>query len=162
MNATYPLMLQAYQQSVASLRGLMMKTIMGSLVVAVGLVVLIWLFTPLVINLQTSNNPDFHPSILLLRLLSLGLPAFFVTNVLVFTLISLGHKKWLPMVYALAGVINIAANIWLIPQFGPPAAAITTAATECLILALLACLTWSAFGQAKQSAVDSEVVTLAT
>jgi O-antigen/teichoic acid export membrane protein len=158
MNATYPLMLQAYAQSAASLRGLMTKTLLASVAISVVIVLGTWLFAPLVINLQTHNNPDFHPSVLLLRILSLGLPAFFMTNVLVFTLICLGRKKWLPMVYVVAGIVNIAANLWLIPQFGPVAAAATTIGTELLILIILAYLTWTAFGQTEQMSLNDEVV----
>lgn len=126
----------------------MWQTVFGSVAVAGCLSVGIWLFAPLVIHLQTDGNPDFAPSILVLRLLALALPAFFVTNVLVFTLISLGQKKLLPLVYAVAGIVNISINLWLIPQFGTIVAALTTGITEIVILVLLIGLTWSAFGQA--------------
>jgi O-antigen/teichoic acid export membrane protein len=157
MNATYPLMLKAFQRGLADLRDLMRKTLLLSLMIAGAMVLIIWILAPLAIHWQTSFNADFERSILVLRLLGLGLPAFFVTNVLVFILITLGHKRWLPGVYALAGVVNIALNLWLLPTYGIVAAALTTVGTEVLILVLLIALSWSAFGQATQNEVATDV-----
>jgi O-antigen/teichoic acid export membrane protein len=153
MNSIYPLMLQAFSQSVNSLRDLMVKTLLANAAMAIVLTLALIILSPLAIHIQSDNNPDFNSSISLLRILSLGLPAFFTTNVLMFTLIALGHKRWLPFVYILAGIINLAGNIWLIPHFGPTAAAYMTIATEYFILALLAVTVWSAFGRANASSV---------
>lgn len=150
MNAVYPLMLKAKLESLASLQGLMRKTLLLSAGISVILLIGIWALAPLAIYLQTDGNADFQPSVLVLRLLSIGLPAFFCTNVLVFTLISLGQKRWLPGVYVLAGIFNIAMNIWLIPNYGIVAAALSTVATEVVILLLLWLLVWSGFGQARR------------
>lgn len=155
-NAAYPLMLQAYAKGLDSLKRFMWQTIIGSLLAVGALMIVVWFLAPLAINLQTDYNPDFAPAVTTLRLLLLALPTFFVTNVLVFTLITIGRKKWLPAVYLLAGVFNVAANLWLIPRYGTVAAAITTGATELLILLLLAGLTWLAFGQLNSSKDQSQ------
>lgn len=157
MNATYPLMLRAFEQGTDSLMGLVRKSISAnfalSLVISVGVLIT----APIAISLQTIDNPHFEPSVALLRILALGLPAFFVTNVLAYTLITMDRTRWLPWIYVMAGVLNIAANLWLIPRFGPVAAAMTTVMTEVFVLLLLGVAVWSAVGHVRQDGVRAEV-----
>jgi PST family polysaccharide transporter len=148
MNAAYPLLLKARQESLSSLRHFMWQMLAGSAALSLMAAIAIWVAAPVAISLQTAGNADFGPSIDVLRILGLSLPAFFLTNVLVFTLISLGSKRLLPAVYLLAGIINVAANVWLIPKMGTVAAALTTGLTEAIILVFLAALVWSVMGAA--------------
>ncbi|KKU85598.1 MAG: Polysaccharide biosynthesis protein [Candidatus Gottesmanbacteria bacterium GW2011_GWA2_47_9] len=79
---------------------------------------------------------DFSASIPALRVLSLGLPFFFLTSLTMWTLIAL-KKQWaLAGIYGLSMVINIALNLWLIPVYGYMAAAWITVLSEGVVLLL--------------------------
>ena len=79
----------------------------------------------------------FIDSVLPLRILSLGLPFFFLSAILWHLLIIFGKQKYLSVIYAAGALANISANLYYIPKYGYIAAAIITVASEALILLLL-------------------------
>jgi O-antigen/teichoic acid export membrane protein len=157
MNAVYPIMLQAVEEGVDHLAGLMWKVLVASVAGSLLLAVIIWWLAPDIIAILSRHNSQFVPSIAALRWLMAGLPFFFASNVLVWTIVTLDHKRWLPLAYAVAGVFNVSLNVWLIPQYGFIAAAIITGLTELVILAILIPIAWSAFGSYRQRNSDDAV-----
>jgi O-antigen/teichoic acid export membrane protein len=157
MNAVYPIMLQTVTEGADHLARLMWKVLLASVVGSLLLAAVIWWLAPDIIAILSRHNSQFEPSIAALRWLMVGLPFFFVSNILVWTIVTLDHKRWLPLAYAVAGVFNVSLNVWLIPQYGFMAAAIITGLTELVILAILIPIAWSAFGSYRQRHQDDAV-----
>src|SRR3989344_5916433 len=136
MNAVYPLLLkqQNFQFPIPNFQ--FKRTMRHSFWFLLGTsfvaVVVLWFAAPLL----TMIKSDFSASIPALRVLSLGLPFFFLTSLTMWTLIAL-KKQWaLAGIYGLSMVINIALNLWLIPVYGYMAAAWITVLSEGVVLLL--------------------------
>ena len=136
MNAVYPLLLkqQNFQFPISNFQ--FKRTMRHSFWFLLGTsfvaVVVLWFAAPLL----TMIKSDFSASIPALRVLSLGLPFFFLTSLTMWTLIAL-KKQWaLAGIYGLSMVINIALNLWLIPVYGYMAAAWITVLSEGVVLLL--------------------------
>lgn len=141
INAIYPLLLQRLEQGWPDFKALWRKSLIlmvgGGLAVSLGL----WLTAPWVINL-TVNNPAFQPSITILRHLSLIVPIFFFSNLLLWTTIALGHRKSVVMFYSLGALLSLTLNLWLVPQFSYNAIIGVTAGVELFITLLMAGQLW--------------------
>jgi len=79
-------------------------------------------------------RPEFVHSAPLLRILLLGLPIFFLTSLTMWTLIAKKMLWQLFTIYIVSMVINVMANIFLTPTYGPTAAAWITVVSETLVL----------------------------
>ncbi len=97
-----------------------------------------WALSPFL----TWIRPDFAPAAITLRIFFIGVPLFFATNIFQWLLIAKKQQKFLAVVYFVAMVINILANIIFIPQYSYLASAIITGLSEGLVLILLA---WKLF-----------------
>lgn len=83
----------------------------------------------------TSIQRDFAQSILPFRILLMGLPIFFMTSLTMWLLVVYRKTAILLAIYGISMIMNILANILLIPRFGITAAATVTVASEFLVLA---------------------------
>ena len=124
MNAVYPLMIQG------KIKRIFIKSAIFLSLVSCFLSLIVWFAAPL---LSLIKN-DFTPSIAALRVLSLGLPFFFVTSATMWALIALKKQKILAAIYGLSMIVNIVGNILLVPRYGFMAAAWLTVACEGLVL----------------------------
>jgi len=132
MNAVYPILLSVIYDHQKSKR-LIIKSlyILGTLS-PIGLIGGI-ISAPLLVLVKD----EFAPSIIPFRILMASLPLFFLSSVFMWYLIA-QNKQWqLVWIYAVGMICNIVLNIIFIPQFGVPAAAATTAASEGILVALL-------------------------
>jgi O-antigen/teichoic acid export membrane protein len=75
-------------------------------------------------------------SVAALRWLSVALGAAFLTSSFTSGLIGDRKERWLLVLAATGLVVNVVSNLLLIPVYGVPAAAWTTAATEGVVLAM--------------------------
>lgn len=124
MNALYPYM-------IADLKASMMRKAFSILLGTSFLAVIcVWVGAPLL----TYIRPEFVQSIGALRVLALGLPAFFLTSLSMWIFIALKKQKLLVLLYATSMVINILLNVWLVPAYGFMAAAWITGFSEVLLL----------------------------
>lgn len=124
MNSYYPLMLKSLSKIKLVGLGLAGLAIVGTL--------LTLFLSPAIINLLTGGS--FKGSIESLRILSLGFPAFFLSALLMWFLVTLGKYKQLLIIYALGLLINAGLNLIFIPQHSFYAAAWITVISEYLIL----------------------------
>ena len=129
MNSIYPLWLKRqtydrkfWQQLKLLFGGLLLLSIIGG---GVG-----WGLAPLVVYLKS----DYVSSVGFLRLLLLSLPIFYLTSPLMWLFVLLNAQRKLLVVYGSATVLNVAANLWLVPQSGAAASAIITGITELWVL----------------------------
>ena len=129
MNAVYPLMLR---ENHAQLKKIFMNSFLFLLLASLVSLTALWFLAPLLSMIRS----DFAPSIGALRVLSLGLPFFFVTSTTMWALIALKKQFALAVIYGASMLVNVAGNILLVPRFGFMAAAWLTVACEGLVLVL--------------------------
>ncbi len=124
MNAYYPLMLK-------SLKGI--KLIALGLVSLAGLGCLVTFFlAPLIIKLLTGGG--FSGSVSSLQILSLGFPAYFLSSLLMWFLVTKGKYKIMFLIYSIGLLVNVVLNFIYIPTLSFIAASWTTVISEYLIL----------------------------
>lgn len=136
MNSLFPMLLKDYQKTPQ----IFLKTILRAsfIMFNLGLIgtVSTFLLAPLVINI-ISGQGSFNGSAESLKILSLGFPAFFVSAVIMWSLVVLKQYKQILGVYIFGLIINLSLNLLLIPQFSYLGAAFVTGISEYLILSLL-------------------------
>lgn len=93
----------------------------------------VWVFSPLLAIVKS----DYVYSVVLLRLLSLSLPFFYLSSPYMWWYILHNEQRKLIFIYALALVIVLLGNLILIPIYGAVGAAITTIVVELIVLLLL-------------------------
>ncbi|MDP1710635.1 MAG: flippase [candidate division WWE3 bacterium] len=135
VNALYPVMLSDYKQGVSFLWSRLRKSLQVLLAAAVLLTVGGFILAPLVILIL--GGREFSASTLVVQVLVLSLPIFFVTAPLQWFLITVGKEKVLPAIYGAAAVLNVSINWFLIPRYSYFASIAATIAAEILILLLL-------------------------
>lgn len=127
MNAVYPLMLK--QQYIKKILINSVLFLFGTSVVSV---IGVWFAAPLLVFIKN----DFSASIGALRVLSLGLPLFFVTSATMWGLIAKKKQTALAVIYGASMAINIVGNSIFVPTHGFIAAAWMTVAGEGVVLLL--------------------------
>lgn len=128
MNAVYPLMLK--QQ--LKFKKIFMNSFLFLLLASLVSLITLWFAAPLLPFIKS----DFAPSIAALRVLSLGLPFFFVTSATMWALIALQKQLSLAYIYGASMIVNVVGNIALVPTHGFMAAAWLTVICEGLVLVL--------------------------
>ena len=126
MNAVYPFMIQKTR----NLKKIFQQSALFLFLVSALLSLIFWFAAPLV----SLINIDFVPSVSALRVLSLGLPFFFVTSATMWAIIAVKKQTALAVIYGVSMIINIVGNILLVPQYGYMAAAWLTVGCEGLVL----------------------------
>ncbi len=130
MNSVYPILLKKPDVSQTALylkkilQPLFIFSLMATIVLWVGAPFLVWV------------KQDFVASVVLLRILAVGLPLFFLTSPLMWWYVLIGKQKLLAVIYGLTMIFNICANLIFIPSQGAIGAAFITGATELVMLIL--------------------------
>ncbi len=133
-NAIYPLLIK---ESQISSKQFLKRAMHGfGILFAAGLVGAVSIFALAPLLVEIVGGSGFAASIEPLRILSLGLPFFYTTAILMWVLVILNKQLWLIPLYSIAALANIVLNLLFIPLYGIKAAAINTVATEGLILLL--------------------------
>ncbi len=136
MNAVYPLLLGALGTNLPTIQdprrfaALARKAFTVLVVSSVGMLALLWIAAPLVAVVR----PEFAASAPALRVLSLGLPMFFVSSLVMWMLIALGRLRILVFLYGASMLLNIILNLTFIPAYGFMAAAWITIVGEAVVL----------------------------
>jgi len=135
VNAAYPYMVKHLKESRNKLSATSLK--LGLVLLAAGFAAsgLIWILAPFIIKVL--GGIGFGSAILPLRILALSFPVFFVTNILLWHLITLGCRRAIPIIYWLALIINIGANLVVIPHYSFVGSAVVNGLTELFVLVSL-------------------------
>lgn len=161
MNALYPLLVQ----QVAHDQTKLYKTLKIATLVLAGtgslLAILIIVFSPLLIKI-ISDDAAFSPAQFPLTILAAGLPFFFVSNLYLWLLVTLGKQKYLLLIYGVTMAINIIGNIILIPTYSYVAAAYLTIISEALVLVLTVVFGMYFLHQQKRHAISHNEISLET
>ena len=126
MNAYYPMMLKSLKQ--IRVIGLILLVIagLGSL--------LTFLLAPLLVSILTGGG--FEGSVESLQILSLGFPAFFLSSLMLWILVTKNRYKVMLAIYGIGLLVNIVLNLIYIPSGSFIAASWITVLCEYLILTL--------------------------
>lgn len=136
MNSLFPMLLRDYQKNPqAFLKTILKISLLMFNLGALGTIAT-FLLSPLVINI-ISGDGSFPGSPESLKILSLGFPAFFVSSVIMWSLVVLKQYKKILAVYLFGLISNLFLNLILIPKFSYLGAAFVTGVCEYLILGLL-------------------------
>lgn len=126
MNSYYPLMLESLDKAKQMALGFLGLSLTGTFVALI--------FAPLVINILTGGN--FAGSIISLQILSLGFPAYFLSSLLMWLLITKGEYKGMLFIYTLGMILNLILNFIYIPKYSYIAASWITVISEYIILVM--------------------------
>lgn len=126
MNAVYPRLVRT---NPSTARPLIKRILVFMLIAGTSLGLLSYFLAPALVIIR----PDLSPAIHSLRLLSLGLPLFFLTAPLMWYLIAASQERLVLRLYLGATLLNLALNLLLIPSHGLTAAALITGLTELFI-----------------------------
>jgi len=126
MNAYYPLMLRSLDGVRYVGLGLLGLSLFGSGIILV--------FAPVIIKILTGGG--FIGATEVLRILSLGFPAYFLSSLLMWLLITKGKYKSMLLLYTSGLIFNLILNLIFIPKYSFFAAAWITVISEYLILAM--------------------------
>ncbi len=141
MNAYYPLMIKSFAENKSEFFKELKMGILGMLIIGLLGVAATLILSPLVIGLITGGK-GFTGSGAALNILSLGFPAFFVSSVLMWTLVTLKRYKTMALIYLIGLIFNGLANWIFIPKYSFFASAYITGISEYLILALQIVVLW--------------------
>jgi len=81
-------------------------------------------------------DEGFYGSDMVLKLLMVGMTVAFMNSLFIYTLIATNYQNKLLWINGCCAVFNIAMNFFMIPQLGARGAAVTSIATETLLLLL--------------------------
>ncbi len=135
MNGYYPLMLRKLSENKLGFIKDLKKVILIMLGISVLGVIFTLVFSPVIIRIISGGN-GFGGSVGSLRILSLGFPAYFVSSVLMWTLVSLKRYKQMLLVYLIGLIVNGILNFTFIPLYSYVASSYITGISEYLILVL--------------------------
>ncbi len=135
MNAVYPFMVRQMLEGEKKLKSTLSR-VLGALVAAAILAALVgYVFSPLAISFLGGNQ--FGQSVLVLRILLGGLIFYYLSQPLSWLLVTLNKQIYLPYIYLIAAVFNLAANLYFIPRYSFYGAAVITHLSEAFILVML-------------------------
>lgn len=134
MNAFYPLMLEDFQKSNKLFKDNLIKACFIMLGLSLIVTATIFFLAPFIIYIIGGSL--FTESVLPLRNLSLAFPAYFVSAVLMWTLVVLKRYKTMAAIYFVGLILNGLLNYLFIPQYSYLASSVITGACEYLILFL--------------------------
>lgn len=135
MNSFYPLLLKDFSSSLLKFKESLLKGVL--LMAAIGFLGTVGtiFLASIVVQIITGGH-GFSGSVSALQILSLGLPAFFVSSLLMWSLIALKQYRPMMMIYLAGLLINVLLNVIFIPRYSYLAAAGVTVVSEYLILIL--------------------------
>ncbi len=139
MNSYYPMIVEEVREHIKLKRQFFLAFfLMGGL----GLTTLlaVYFLSPLIIHLVVGQG--FEKSIESLKILSLGFPAFFMTSLLMWILVTFKRYKLILAVYALGLVLNIFLNLIFTSRYSYIATSWITVLCEYLILILQLLIIW--------------------
>lgn len=118
---------------------MMLKSLKGIKLMGLGLLglallgtLVTFLLSPTIIAMLTDSG--FSGAAPSLQILSWGFPAYFLSTLLMWVLVTKGRYKTLLFIYTMGLLINIFLNFTFIPQYSFYAAAYITVISEYLIL----------------------------
>jgi len=130
MNAFYPLFLKKYMKNKMRFYHDVKNIAFVLFICAVVIVIVTFLLAPLIGLIRH----DFEASIRPFRILIFSYPIFFLSNLLLWVIITENREKILPFVYGASLGLNVVLNGVFIPRFGLLASSFITVISEFFVL----------------------------
>ena len=134
MNAFYPFMLETFKFQISNFQFQIKNAAVLLGLVSILLSLITYHLSPFIIRIITGSG--FSESVTSLQILSFGFPAYFLSALLMWVMVTKKMYKQLLLVYGLGLIVNIVANLIFIPQYSYLAASWVTGISEYLILAM--------------------------
>lgn len=134
MNSFYPIMLNTLKTNSRLFLRQIKIAFLGLCLISTPAVLLTWLLAPMAIRVLAGTG--FAGSVTSLKILSLGFPAFFLSSLLMWTLISYAKYKQVLVIYLIGLIVNSILNFIFVPQYSYIASSVITGISEYLILVL--------------------------
>lgn len=146
MNSLFPMLIRDYQKDKQSFLRTILRA--GFIMFNIGLLATVatFIFSSLIIDI-ISGQSAFSGAIETLKILSLAFPAFFVSAVIMWSLVVLKEYKKILLVYSFGLILNLLLNLIFIPKFSYLGAAFVTGVCEYLILSLLIIILYKAISK---------------
>lgn len=151
MNGFYPLLVADFKESFQKFSTNLIKAAFGLFFLSFAGTILTLVLAPAVILILAGES--FSASAQVLQMLSLSFPAFFVSSVLMWTMLILRKQKIMAGIYSLGLIVNIILNLILIPHYSYMGAAVVTVISEYLILGLQIAVLLPILLRSRQSSV---------
>lgn len=129
--AFYPTFSRAYALSKQQAKKVFQNTFILLLVICSILALIIAVFAKPIVGLL--YGVEFMGSVLPLVILALGFPFIMLNRLNNYTLVAMGLQKWTFYIIMSAAVLNVVANLIVIPVYSYVGASITTVITEALV-----------------------------
>lgn len=138
MNVMFPLLVSSYASSytlfIKRFKSSFIVLVLGSIIGSIIGIIM----APFLIGLLGGANAEIiKDSVVILRILLITTPLFFVSSLFMWAVLVFGGQKHLIKVYATAFSVNLVLNLIVIPIYGYFGAAVTTGISECVIVILL-------------------------
>ncbi|PIZ44289.1 hypothetical protein CO180_01650 [candidate division WWE3 bacterium CG_4_9_14_3_um_filter_41_6] len=138
MNSMYPVLVTTFATSRTQFASRMVTSFKILLGVSLSGAVFGFVAAPVLIDLLGGSNADLiSDSVMILRILIVIIPLFYVSSLLMWGVMIMGGQNYLIRVYVSAFATNLMLNLIFIPSYGYFAAAITTGISEAVVLVLL-------------------------
>lgn len=144
LNGLYPLMLTQLKNSRVEFYQTFRKSFLIMLGLGILTSIVAWVFSDFGVRILAGDN-GFLQAPDLLRILSLGFPAFFVSSLFVWTLVTLKKYKIILAIYLIGLFVNVVLNYLFIQEYSSVAAAWVTVSSEYLILVMQATILFNEF-----------------
>jgi O-antigen/teichoic acid export membrane protein len=129
MNSVYPIMVKSQNKEFTTT---VRKSFIFLLLTSLFCILVFWIAAPIISWIRS----DFAPGIQAARILSLGLPFFFLSSLAMWILIAKKKQMLLLKIYGISMIINIVLDVLFIPTYGYMAAAWITGICEAIVLAM--------------------------
>jgi O-antigen/teichoic acid export membrane protein len=143
MNSFYPILVASHNESQNKFFKQVKISVLLLFVIAIFGSILTYFLSPVIISLIAGQN-GFAGSIESLRILSFSFPAFFVSSILMWTMVTLKRYKLMMAIYFLGLLANFFLNLYFIPRYSYIASSWVTGISEYLILVLQIAFLWKA------------------
>ena len=130
MSALYPIFLETYHKNKNKFSEQVKKSALYIFVFSFFVFIFSFAAAPLIGLIKQ----EFYKSILPFRILVISYPIFFLSNLLLWVIITKNKEKILPLVYGCSLILNVILNLVFIPQYGYNASAVITVISELLVL----------------------------
>ena len=135
MNAAYPILVKRFEDNWELFQRSFRSIVWFLLLVGVLGSFVVYLTAGPIINIL--GGEGFEHSVVALRLLSVGLPIFFVSSAFQWYLVAVNKQRALPVIYLIGASITVVLNLIFVPMFSYVAPAILTWVVEFLILLMM-------------------------
>lgn len=136
MNGFYPILISTLLEDKKKFIKIFWQFLAGLFALSLVGTLLTLLLSPYIIGILVGNG--FLGATTSLQILSLSFPAFFVSSLLLWVLVTLKCYKTILLIYSVGLLINLSLNLILIPKYSFIGAALVTGISEYLILILQA------------------------